>query len=800
MASALSVLIASSASAQTYYSYYKDQKRYFDVSLKKSLVTIKGGQAARFKASVPEISKLDHLLGDTLFLAEWNGVASKAALQSLSGNVEKQHSVKVSPVLTNDKGKEFGGLTNQFIVKLKPETKVAELAALVKKTGTSIAKHYEYDPLTYFIACRNSPERNALTLANEFYESGLFEFAEPDFLLFVTKTTADPYYIGQWALQNTGQSGGQVDNDIDAPEAWALTTGCSSVRVAIIDDGVDLTHPDLDGNMLPGFDATGGNSGGGPDASSSHGTLCAGIVAAEANNNIGLAGVAYNAKIVPVRGSIAGSTPVDLTTAGWLAAAIDWAWASNRSDILSISWHIDVGQTAISNAIHRAVTQGRGGSKGCLVVVASGNEDDNVLNFPASNPEVMAVGALTYCGVRKSQTSCDGQNWGSNYGTGLDVVAPGVSLYSTDLQGSAGVNSGDYSGFDGTSAAAPVVAGVAALVLSINSNLTQLELRKLIESTTDKMSYSYTAGAGENTALTWNNEVGYGRVNAYNAVTKAIGGPISGPGLVCSTGSFTLTGTAPGTVTWSSSNPSKLSINASTGVATKVIDGEVTITASIATTCGTKTVSKIVHAGNPTLSNQYYLSNGLQYGLVESDDSYANTICFQGNPTTGNISTTVTGASSIGWAKMYSTPTNLLWSSGIGGSLSVTFKAANEQGMFRLTVTNTCGTVQKWYGFKAVNCGMFLAYPNPASDVLTIEFDRADRKEDLPKELKLIAEKSGKTVLSLDVTKTLNDPTANNSGKVQLNVAGFPRGTYYIHSIPDEKSGAQVQKHRIVLE
>ncbi|MEA3391674.1 MAG: S8 family serine peptidase, partial [Candidatus Marinimicrobia bacterium] len=144
--------------------------------------------------------------------------------------------------------------------------------------------------------------------------------------------------------------------------------------------------------------------------------------------------------------------------------------------------------------------------------------------YPGSLSDVIAVGASNMYGERKSKTTSDGEVWwGSNYGSGVDVVAPGVSIYTTDRQGLAGYNVilwwNYYDSFGGTSAAAPHVAGIASLILSINSSLTVQQVRNAIEGSCEKFgTYTYTLGSGEQSGLTWNNQVGYGRVNAYEAL------------------------------------------------------------------------------------------------------------------------------------------------------------------------------------------------------------------------------------------------------------------------------------------
>ena len=245
------------------------------------------------------------------------------------------------------------------------------------------------------------------------------------------------------------------------------------------------------------------------------------------DNNIGIAGVAYDSKILPVRiaySDINGNWVLNYNN---LATAINWS-VQNGADVISNSYRLGSNSTTVNNAITNAVNNGRNG-KGCVVLFATGNDNSSV-SYPATLSNVIAVGATSMCDERKTHSSCDGEGWwGSNYGSELDVVAPGVEIYTTDISGSSGYNSGDYySSFNGTSSACPQVAGVAALILSINTDLTQVEVREILESTTDKIpNYTYTTSSSHPNG-TWNSKVGYGRINALKAVAEAnlIGGPI----------------------------------------------------------------------------------------------------------------------------------------------------------------------------------------------------------------------------------------------------------------------------------
>jgi subtilisin family serine protease len=365
-------------------------------------------------------------------------------------------------------------------------------------------------------------------LVKNLQKNNEIEFIEPNFTRLLKPYTNDPFFSQQWAINNNGLLWSS-DADMDVDDAWIHSTG-SGVKVAIIDEGVDLTHPDLINNLLPGFDATGNNSNGAPNANinDAHGTACAGIVAAVANNNIGISGIAYNAKIIPVRIGYSNGLPLTdqnrtwVTNDNWMANGITWA-VQNGADILSNSWGGGSPSTAITDAINYAVNSGRSG-KGCTVFFATGNFNTDVA-FPSTLPNVIAVGASSPCDQRKTPSSCDGETWwGSNFGSTLDIVAPGVKIYATDITGSNGYDGGDYKrNFNGTSSACPNAAGVTALILSMYPDMYQEEVRNILERSTDKIgNYLYSPANPAHTNGPWNEEVGYGRINALKAIQYAI--------------------------------------------------------------------------------------------------------------------------------------------------------------------------------------------------------------------------------------------------------------------------------------
>ncbi len=396
---------------------------------------------------------------------------------------------------------------------------------------------------TWLLEVEPELERNALSAANALNDRSEVLWAQPNFIYLnygiLNSSVNDPLWPSQWAHVNTGQTvasgadelgfpatvNGFADADMDVDLAWDELTGnggqaggSASVLVAMLDSGVDLDHPDIQVNLYStGKDFT---SDGQSDANDTHGhgTCTAGIVAAVADNGQGVAGVAYNVKILPVR--IMNEWGV--TTSDQLTQAMDYAWQQG-ADIISNSWGGTTPDQALTDAIHRAKTEGRDG-KGCVILFSSGNEGYGNVNYPGSLDDVMAVGASNMFDEKKNSGSRDyNRKWSANYGAALDIVAPTI-VYTSDIQGSAGYVEGDYfDHFGGTSAACPNAAGVAALVLSANSAYTSDDVQNILQQSADKIErYPYNSSG-------WNKHVGYGRVNAYNAVRMAFGNDGSVP-------------------------------------------------------------------------------------------------------------------------------------------------------------------------------------------------------------------------------------------------------------------------------
>lgn len=337
------------------------------------------------------------------------------------------------------------------------------------------------------------------------------EYAEPNYLYYASDTPNDPDFSKLWGMHNTGQTGGTADADIDAVEAWDIQKGDSTVLVAVIDTGVDYTHPDLKANIWSNPGETGtdnqgrdkrsngvdddnngyiddfhgwdfANNDNDPMDDNAHGTHVSGTIGAVGNNGVGVVGVNWRVKILPLKfltGGGSGSTDDAI-------AAIEYA-SSFGAHVMSNSWGGGGRSQALENAI---VLSNNAGS---LFVAAAGNEgtnNDTQPNYPSNYdvPNVLAVAAIDHNGVLSvfgpgGGNICGCENNplptpGSNYGaTTVDLAAPGSAILSTVP--------GGYNTFSGTSMATPHVAGVAALTLAQFPTLTNVQLKQHLMSSVD---------------------------------------------------------------------------------------------------------------------------------------------------------------------------------------------------------------------------------------------------------------------------------------------------------------------------
>ncbi|NOZ09141.1 MAG: S8 family serine peptidase [FCB group bacterium] len=359
--------------------------------------------------------------------------------------------------------------------------------------------HIEHELHQYYtVEFDHNMDIAALILEAEAIEG--IEKAEPDYIATANLVPNDTYYPEQWAHNNYGQAGsgnvGVPDCDTDTEEAWDITTGSSDITIAILDTGVNGNHSEFAGKMVDGWDFINNDDNASDDFG--HGTSCAGIAAAIGNNNSGIAGVSWQSLIMPVKILDSNGSGNDTQIANGVIFATD-----NGARIISMSLGGGSYVSYFDNAITYAV------ENGTVVFAAAGNDNSSQVSYPSLYDDCISVGALSPCNERKNPLSCDGESWwGSNYGDGLDFMAPGVLIYTTTMSG------GYISNFNGTSSACPHAAGIGALVLSVTPGMSPEQVRSVMQLTSDDL---YGAG--------WDAETGYGRLNAFQAVSYSISTP-----------------------------------------------------------------------------------------------------------------------------------------------------------------------------------------------------------------------------------------------------------------------------------
>jgi thermitase len=310
------------------------------------------------------------------------------------------------------------------------------------------------------------------------------EYAELNGLVQAVKIPNDSYFDYQWSLHNIGQTGGTPDADIDAPEAWDISTGNSKIVLAVVDTGVDWNHQELEGKVILGYDFAYDDPY--PDDVYGHGTHVSGIAAANGNEGIGIAGVCWKCQILAVK---------VLTDDGWgywdwVAEGISYAtW--NGAKVINLS----LGGSEGSEVLHDAIIDAY--NAGVTVVAAAGGGYGPPVGYPAKYPEVIAISATD---------PNDQLAWFSSYGPEIDIAAPGVDILSS-LPGN------DYAWWSGTSMATPHVVGAIGECLSLNPNLSPTEIYDLV-----------TTSADDLPPVGWDDYFGGGRLNLAKLLAKC-GGP-----------------------------------------------------------------------------------------------------------------------------------------------------------------------------------------------------------------------------------------------------------------------------------
>lgn len=533
-----------SNSATTAYSYYyfKEERR---LSLDASRIAVLRAQDQRGSgAAMPDLSPygLDVSAAEPMAVQRWSFIKTTApawtdiAVRDAVSQIAGREPVDfVSPVFLDDAGDPVV-ITPHILVGFDRSLDPARAEAILAASGAGRIVDRDWANMTraYRLESDSHNGFEVLAAANRLAQRPDVMFAEPDMMVtaHLVLTPNDTYFPHLWGLHNDGTfpifCGALNDFDMDAPEAWDITTGDPSIIVAILDCGVQLDHPDLN-LYTPGFDPTGEGGGGGPvNACDLHGTWVAGCVSGTINNNLGIVGIAPGVRSASAR-VILSSLACNGTgtiAASWVVDALAWA-ETIEARITNCSWF----RNTPSSAIDQKFADTR--ANGMLHFVAAGNSALSTISYPASLPSVNAVAALDPCGNRAVF---------SNYGVGLDFSAPGHYGISTDRTGSAGGNDGindggclpagtlgcnsdgecgpggicllvhvDYALVAGTSFASPYAAGVAALVLSLKPELTADQVQAVLQqSAVDLGPEGYDT------------DYGWGFVNAANALGTAV--------------------------------------------------------------------------------------------------------------------------------------------------------------------------------------------------------------------------------------------------------------------------------------
>jgi hypothetical protein len=359
-----------------------------------------------------------------------------------------------------------GHVPEQLLVQPKAHVSEAEFQGLVRSHGAmEVGAIHQIN-----VRVLHVPEERLSTVLSALRHNPNIEFAEPDLLVEPALVPNDTYYSLEWHLPK-----------IEAASAWDTTVGTSNIIIAIIDSGVDGNHPDLAPQLVPGWNFYDNNA----DTSdvTGHGTGVAGNACAAGNNGIGVASPAWNCKIMPIR--VADTNGYASTS--MIAQGVIYA-ADNGAKVANASFQITSTATLTNAAAYFQ-------TKGGIITVAAGNS--GIFSPSPDDPYLITVSATD---------ANDAVASFSNTGNNIDISAPGVNIVTT-------VRGGGYGYATGTSASAPLVAGVAALVLSVNPNLSAVQLRSLLEQTADDL-----GPAG------WDPGYGYGRLNAYKAVLAAAAG------------------------------------------------------------------------------------------------------------------------------------------------------------------------------------------------------------------------------------------------------------------------------------
>ena len=375
--------------------------------------------------------------------------------------------------------------THTVIVKLTSGVSAAQRAALFSGAGVTGTSGSVAGVGADVVRVTDDPA----AVATRLNRSALVDYAEPNFILKATATPNDPLFSQLYGMNNTGQTGGKPDADIDAPEGWDAAglggfPATGGTKIGIVDTGIDQTHPELSGKVVDCGAAFGGTVASGACADDNmHGTHVAGTIAARANNATGVAGVAFNASLSICK-ALYTAAGTGLTSD--VANCINWTH-THGAKVISMS--LGGGD---STTLHQAVQAAwaGGGANGSVLVAAAGNDGNSTVNYPAGYAEVVSVAATDQNDAKASF---------SNTNADVEVAAPGVNILST-------IPGGQYATLSGTSMATPHASGVTGILWQLFPTDTAAGIRSRLDAAVDDL-----GPAGRDSSF------GFGRVNLCRA-------------------------------------------------------------------------------------------------------------------------------------------------------------------------------------------------------------------------------------------------------------------------------------------
>ncbi|WP_231507841.1 S8 family serine peptidase [Bacillus sp. UNC41MFS5] len=408
------------------------------------------------------------------------------------------HPKKIDPDVLFKEKTEY--IAEELIVKFAPDTTQTEREDLLKQVDVE-----EETPLgdEDFSLVKVRPGANLTTIAKQLLMSKQVALVEPNYKYKKAYLPKEPSYSRQWYLTK-----------LQLPKAWDKTKGSSKITVAVIDGGVQKDHPDLKGKIVSPYNAVNGSSSYYPDE---HATHVAGIIAGSINK-FGIAGIAPNVKIMPIN-----VFQGDQASSDTVIRAIYYAVA-HHADVINMS----LGDDSYSDLLESATKYAR--SKGVVLVAAAGNSSTYMPMYPAASEGVLGVSATD----RNDRIASF-----SNYGHYIDLAAPGVDIYSS-IAGST------YASYDGTSMAAPMVSGIAALVRTKNPFLSPSQVETILKKSTVDLG-----------SRGWDEDFGYGRIDAYKAVSNTHA-PIS---TITAPKAYTMTGKNKAAFSFKTTSKTKVSLS-----------------------------------------------------------------------------------------------------------------------------------------------------------------------------------------------------------------------------------------------